>query len=588
MSPTEFKQWREKLRFAKTRWVEMGLIGTSHPSRMQMLTEFYRSNHWGHRHGQWHGLGSDDLVTANKIFPIANSVLGEVSAHRPEIEIQPGAEEAMEASGPVELLINRDLRELRWKRQVNDVLADHLFAPVGVLRHGFTPTAEWETKTGRRLERFGRAKPDRPWVRRWPLWNTLLDPHAERFHVDGGMRWCAFRAVLDIQDIRDNPNMISRQDLGDFAGNISREWMDMRPRHLRDTENDDPERGDWVEVWSVYDGVERKWFQMTLDGLDKPLREPEEWPLPWETLPVTLLGVNEQRDTPFYVPLMDPVIPVQEQLNKVHTMLSLLMRQIRRFIIVNKDALVDGEFEKMTAGELTEWFKKTGQENVLEQVTVGGAPIGEMLLYASSLEEIIRETVGQSKMGRGQRINVETAHEVERVQQGQDVNTSRIAAAFESFNEEAVGLYMQARRKTMELTGPESIRLSNRDAQGVIQWARVSPDMMAGPFELSVRFGSTRAKDLDREAQKAAIDLQIGMGVGANIADINYLYKRYLTRRRIDPMKAARRFSEQAATVRSADQFRRDAQAGEEDANVPDASAFAAGIQGSGGGNGVA
>lgn len=588
MGQTEFRLWQDKLRYAKRLWVEKGLIGTHRPSKMRMLIEFYRSQQWDHYHGEWAGLDSAELVTANKIFPIANSVLGDVAAHRPEIEILPDSENALEAATPVEHLINRDLKELRWKRQANDVLADHLFAPVGVLRHGFTPSEEWESKDGRRLERYGRAKPDRPWVRRWPIWNTLLDPHAERFHVDGGMRWCAFRSLMDIEDIRQNPGMIDRKDLGQFKGNISREWVDMLPHHLRETQDEDPEKGDFVEVWTVYDLPERKWFQVTLDGLDKPLRQPNDWPIPWETLPVTLLGVNEQRDTPFYVPLMEVVIPQQEELNKVRTMLSILMRQIRRVIAVNAQGLEDGEFEKMTDGELVEFFKKKGQEDVLEQATIGGAPLQEMLLYAAQLEEDIREAVGQSKMGRGQRINVETAHEVERVQQGQDVNTARIAAAFEDFNEEALRLYMQARRETMQITGAEAVRLSQRDARGVQQWMQVSPDMMAGPFEIHVRVGSTRAKDRDREAQKAAIDLQIAGSVGANIADIDFFWKRYLVRRGIDPMKGSRRFSQQAAAIRSADQFRRDAQPGEEAQNAPEPASFAASLQAGNSGGGVA
>ena len=84
---------------------------------------------------------------------------------------------------------------------------------------------------------------------------------------------------MPIEDIRDNPDMIAREDLGSFKGNISPEWDRL---HGHGTEDDikqqDPDKENDVEVFTVYEAKEHTWFQMTMDGLSKPLREPEDWP----------------------------------------------------------------------------------------------------------------------------------------------------------------------------------------------------------------------------------------------------------------------------------------------------------------------
>ena len=43
---------------------------------------------------------------------------------------------------------------------------------------------------------------------------------------------------------------------------------------------------------------------------NSPLREPDDWPIPWSWLPVNALGVNEQTDSPFPIALLDQVVPV--------------------------------------------------------------------------------------------------------------------------------------------------------------------------------------------------------------------------------------------------------------------------------------
>jgi hypothetical protein len=562
MSDKTFKLWQERLRFAKNTWMRKGLIGTQQASVMRMLIEFYRGNQWAHLSGI-PGLEDEDLACVNKIFPVANTINGDVASRNPKVQVFPRNEDSAGKAIPVENLINYDIEELNFKRQSNKALSGHLFAPFWAVRHGFTPSEETETEGGRRLHLYRPAKPDRPWIRAWPCWNTLMDPRAESFHVDEGLEWVAFREVQFLEDIKDNPNMISRQDLGDYAGNISPEWQETGPRDGFDW-RDDPDKDRLVELFTVYEAREQTWFQMTLDSLTKPLRNPDEWPIPWETLPVSIFQVNEQIDTPFPLSIMDECAPIQVEMNRLRTMMYQLVFRLRRLLMYQKNSIDNDEVKKVEDGAINELIACSGvPRDVIQMVTSGVFP-QELLQYWGLLEEDLREVVGQSKMGRAQRINVETAHEVERVQQGQDVNTGRIVDAYETFNHDIIRLYMQGRRTTMDITGPEIVRIvGQQDADGLQQWGRVEPGDLHGDFDFHVVHGSTRPRDREREAQQAALDLQIAQGMTDQFK-LDFWVRRFCEARGVDPARGMNPNSLVASYVRNLDEIRRQAQIGEE------------------------
>ncbi len=538
MQSKELAEWRDKLRFGKEDWERRGYIGTSSAasSSLQTLVEFYRGNMWGGL--DWAGLSSSDLMTVNKIFPIANSIDGDVAARRPELKLQGKSEHSAGLARPVQTLINNDFKEIGWKRQTNRAMSDHLFAPMGILRHGFTPQVEFEATVGRssrprRLRRF-RSRPDRPWVKREPLWNVLMDPSAESFHPDEGMNWVAFREIALLDDIRANENMITREDLKDFAGNVDPQWA---PHPMdRDNEND-PEREEYVELFTVYESVERTWFQITLDGIDKPLREKDDWPIPWETLPISIFSVNEQMDTPHPLSILEQAIPAQNELKKLRTIMHTVALALRRILVAGK-GIKEEELDKIEDAPLVSLIRASGSPSeALAQFTVAGFP-QELLAYEGLLQEELREVSGQSKMGRGQRINVETATEASGVQRGQDVNISRIADAFEDFNLDAANLYMQGRRKTMELTGSEIVAVvGEADAHQLTAWVEVTPEHLAGDFALEIEVGSTRRFDRDREAQLAAFDLKQAVEM-PDFFKAAFFARKYVEFRGYDPEQA--------------------------------------------------
>jgi len=561
LSATQYKLWQERLRYAKGVWMKRGLIGDG-PSTMRLLIDLNRGDQWSHLKQTFETIDEEFYATANRVFPIANSIKGEVAARNPRVQMFPNQPESVQLAAPVEHLINYDIRELNFKRQTNRALDFHLFAPFGAVRHGFTPSEEFETEDGRRMQTYRPAKPDKPWIKAIEPWNVLMDPTRGSFHVDDGMWWVAFRDIVWLEDIKDNPNMITRQELGDFAGNISPEWKLMRDDDFED--GPDPDKDKYVELFTVYESRERTWFQMTLDGIDKPLRQQDDWPIPWETLPISTFQTNEQLDTPFSMAILDEIAPLQVEMNRLRTMMGQL---VFRLIAVNGydgNKIDDSEILKMEDSAIHEFIKTNGNPNdILAAIRSGTFP-QELLQFHAVLEEDMRGIAGQSKMGRGERINVDSATEASHVQQGQDVNTARIADAFEDFNADVIRLYMQGRRATMDITGSELVRIVGAiDADGMQQWGEVSPEVLHGDFELQVVHGSTRKRDKAAEAQAAAAHLEVAAAM-PQVFKVAVAARDYLQALGKSPEQHLTPQALVASAVMTLDAIRRDAQIGEE------------------------
>lgn len=577
MPAAEFKAWRDRLSFAKAVWAHKGLLGKrdsdggdggyyGRASNMRIMLEYYRGFKGGAFDEAHLGVGEQFYRSANKIFPIANGIEGDITSRNPKMELRPRKREAIKMAPGVESLQNYDIVEQNHKRQFQRSFQHHLFAPAGFMRHGFTPSEEYEVhkqERSRRMQLYRPARPDRPWIRAVPIWNLLMDPTKEGLHVDDGVWWVAFRTIEHIDDIRDNPNMIARDGIEDFAGNVMPEWSEIMPEYLRKTS--DPDANKHVEVWTVYESKERTWHQMTLDGPEKPLRNRDDWPINWETLPVNVFAVNEQMDTPFPLSILDQLGETQEEMNLLRTMIGQLVFRLRRLIGVNKAALDDDqEIEKIRDGAINEIILTQGPpRDIIDSISSGVFP-QELLQYDEKLESDMRERIGQSKPGRGQRINVESATEAANVQQGQDTHLARINDAYEDFVRDTEKLYMQGRRETMAITGEELIPIVGAlDADGMQQWTTVTPEDLHGEYDFTVVPGSMRKRDQQREAQLAQLDLQQAL-TSPDLFNVAFFAIRYLEARGIDPVRGMTEEALTASKVRMLDEVRRQAAPGGE------------------------
>lgn len=558
MTKKEFKLWRDRLRYVKQVYIRKGILGTqyTHDSSLRRMIDFYRGRQWEYIE-DIEGLSDEFKFSVNRVFPVANGLEADIVARNPRVDLRPRNKGGISMVDAVESLINYDIDELNFKKQYRRAFQQHLFGPAGFIRHGFTPQAEWESDTGRRMQMYRPAKADRPWIQAIPIWNCLVDPTKGGFHVDDGIEWCAFRDVATLKDIKDNPNMIDRAELADFAGNISSEWRDITDDDLRS--ETDPDENKYVEIFTVYDGRERKWFQMTLDGIDKALRNPDDWPIDWETLPLNTFSVNDQIDTPFAMSLLDQIGPIQKEMNLLRTMMGQLVFRLRRLIGVNEGMVDPTEITKIEMGAINEIIKIKGPVNEAMGTMTSGVFPPELLQYGALLEADGREVVGQSKMGRGERINVESATEAADVQMGQDKHTARINDRFEEFGTETARIYMQARRSTMDITGDEMVRIVGQiDADGAQQWATVHPADLHKDYEFRIVPGSMRRANVERDAQLAALDLRTAMEDPA-MFNVAYFARRYLEARGVDPARGLSRQALTTSHVKALDQLRREA-----------------------------
>ena len=555
--------WRERIRFSRGIMEAKGILGDGgQDGTMRELIKLYASDPDSHLPlGDW--FNEEQRVFSNKIFSTANQLESEVAAQRPEIYAMPrsgissvdAARRAMSAGRIAEPLVNYDIDELGMADEANDCLLDHFVAPVAWARAGFTPQEEvFKPQSEESAERQKKIiqhrfeRPDRSWIQRVAPWDVVPDPNARRFTPNGGMKWVAFRSIVPLEDLKANPGTVNFSELDELAGNVTHPLEHLRRLENRD-QNANPDAPKFVEIYTVYETVEETWFQLTLDGPDKLIRKQDDWPIPWEWLPVRSFIVNKQRDTPWGVPLLKPLIPLQREINTLRTMISWITRNTRRLILAHKDMLAPGEESKIEFSKLVEVLYTTGApREAIEQVSIGGFP-QELFMYAQMLDEDSREMLGLSRMGRGQRINVETATEAGDVQSGQDINVDRVAIRYESFWQDILSLHIQGRRSTFTTNQKEVVPLLGQvDADGLQVWATVDKETLRGDFDFKVIPRSTRRRDRQQEEAFWMARLQVAIE-NPQIFNVAYYAGRLAAVQGVPPEKAMQIFAQTASAA---------------------------------------
>ncbi len=496
MSDLEFRMWDDRINHADEVWKDHGLHDDASPGiHFSRVLNAYRGNQW-----TWTipTLSPEEHITNNVMYEMVNLLLSDLFARNPQVDVVSESRDKVGNASRMERLLNFLMAadKLQIKRQVNRSLLDAILMPFGVVRHGFTPTEEKFDRNGNLIDRYDPAKPDFPWIRRVAPWDLRIDPLAETLDPDGDARWCAFRTLLFPDDVRSNPNMIFREDLK-ATRRVARSTFTMSKREDRSGE-----ASELIELWTVYDKVERKWFSIS-PGSQKPIREPEDWPIPWESLPFNVLQFNPTPDDAIGISPAEQILPLQLELNIVMTILNVLAKSTRRLIGVNDDAMEDSEFQKLTEElSLAEFFKTKGvgpPAAAIQEIKVGQFP-QELVLYTGFLIDQIRKKIGLSEMDRGQRINVESSAEAQFVNAGASRQRGRNQGPFEDFFSGIVTTLGQSIQNT--LTDDFAIPiLGTQDAEelfsesGESAFSVIEPSKIRGEFLYRIRPGSTLPYD---------------------------------------------------------------------------------------------
>jgi hypothetical protein len=502
MSENEADLWTKRLEHAHRHWKDRGITGQGDRSMFTYL-EAYRSNQWGP--SNWGFINVDEKITVNMTFSVTNTMISQLSKKNPRAVVVAdnlSSEADITGARRMQLVIQYLVDELKMKRQVDKALRDGLLLPYGIVRHGFTPTIESFDKDGNLLELYHHAKPDFPWTRRVAPWDFRADPYAETFHSDEEARWCAFRTLHTMGEIDRNPKLIHRKDLTPTVNSDRREMM-QRSRGGGDLGE---EFNEFVEVWTVYDKIEKKWFACS-PGARLPIREPDDWPIDWDGLPYDFLCFNDQADDNFGVPFPKVYASQQIELNKVRTLMADLVMRMRRILVVNPESLEDGSAKKLQNGihQLEVLMTDGADPNLVVKEFQMGGFAQELITYVALIKEDIREALGQSMMDRGQRINVESGTEAAGVLQGSAVQASRLTEAFEGFWAGILRRVGQAAQQTLsqEILVPIMGIADARAAEGSGDFVKIDKDSIKGEFKYTIRAKSTLAKDENQDFQKA-------------------------------------------------------------------------------------
>ena len=487
MTDTEVRAWRQRLNDADRLWK---LKGYAEDSPVMRKVTKYLDAYRGMR-PEFSDLGveavDDDLIQTNVFYATVNVLLASLFARDPQCDVIASSPEASDSARAQENLINHLVRspKLRHKRELNRTLFDATLMNFGFLIHGYTPGGE-KARKGKLLDAFDAARADFPFMRRAAPWDVRVDPLAEMFDPDVAM-WFSYDFYLPLSVVKDHPALIYRDDLKPTR------VMKMRQSLEKPT---DEER--LVHLRMIYDKSERKRFVLS-PGSAKPLMEPEDWPIPWKSLPYTLLQLNPVPGDPFGTTYSEQILPIQVELNRALFTVNQLSQSIRRITFIDKASLDEQELRKLSNLALIEVLQTNGDpKQAVFQTQLGGVP-QELLVYINFLIGQIREILGVSEMERGQRMNVETAAEVGQVASGAATQRGRNQGPWEDFLSEALCVFGEALQHAP--FQPMSVPvLGAADADAAYE--TVAPSDIAGEFVYRVRPGSTLPRNPAADAQK--------------------------------------------------------------------------------------
>lgn len=546
MRPEELSEWKKRLRHSHNEWRAAGLIpdleggGTERYTMVQFL-DAYRGDYPPSFPG---AADKVDQMVGNILFSTINTMISQISGRMPDPIVTPlsgelAGPEARRLSWINEQIVRTMMVEKKFKDEMDMAVLSAVVSPFGIIRHGYTPAVEWIDDKGRLVARVKSQRPDLPWTQCMRPWQVRIDPMVNSFTPDGEPRWCAFQNLWYESQVRNNDNLIFREDL------IPTVHYDIRPHQERKGKVNATSEDliPMYEEWVIYEAETRTFFGLS-EGSSKLIRRQEDWPFDWGQLPYTLVEFNRQLDSPFGVPFMRMIYDEQLMYNQVWTIIRAMVGRFRRLMIYRKDAFEEDESLLINADSLAEAIATSGDPNsVLKEFQFAQLDPG-LVGILFQLKEQIREVLGVSQFDRGQRANVETATEASQIGAGSDINRARnqekVENAYANMIKVAHRAFLdspESRQLLIPIVGRDNLDFLDQEEidRGFVA---VDSSSIKGEFEYNVRLNSTMKVAPEEELRITMLGYNAMGGTDSQIWDQEYYHRKVANLTGQDPENA--------------------------------------------------
>lgn len=442
-------EWEDRFHFDDRVWESKGL-GGGDMQRVEGLdgVEAYRGNTGpGDGWGSPNGLDILEIERIPITFSAINTLEAQILARDPKFNLFPkdaNATDAAETARVSEAVVNHFVGELKmrreWRRSFHHAV--QVKGGFGCCRHGYTPSIRKIDDNGKLIEFFDPAKPDLPWLRAYAPWDVRIDPTARSFHPDDDARYVRFRDVLHEDAAQRDPEIKAIR--GGIQPTVKRRIRG-EPSRL----DGGPDLVKMIEVWTCFDKVEGTFFRWSPGAPGKVVTDPKPWPegISTDGLPYSFLAFNEQVDDPFPISYVEMILPLNEELNKLRTMMAELAKRMK-FLVAMSERIHEEDAESLLEDTgLKDYIRVRGGDarNAVTEVRLGQMP-QELFILENRIRDDIREALGQSRFARAQRENVESATEANRIGLGDDVLTARNVGSMATFLEDSIRKWLHGLR----------------------------------------------------------------------------------------------------------------------------------------------
>lgn len=344
------------------------------------------------------------LIPINMVFAYVKTEVARLYFRDPWISVQPKRVEDLGAARIAEQLVNYLWGEINLKQEVKLALTDALLMGHGWIKLGYT--AEFGEKStvveSKPKEKRGPGRPrkDDPnvdtneYVKSENVFayhlrtdDVVFDPSAT-WPPTHNARWMAFKTIKPLSVV---------QDSGLYKESVVRE---LKPTELAPSDrNVYGQEGKWVTVWEIWD-KEHKQVKTLAQGSDKYLKEPMNWPYPFDGYPAVMFSFNPIPNKPY--PLSD-IAPWEGQVIEMMKMHSIMINHLKRWnrqVFLKAGLLTEEEkvkFKNAIDGGIIEY-----QGNKDDLFIPPYAPVQQDIYGVWGLTmDVFRNVSGQTETDRG-------------------------------------------------------------------------------------------------------------------------------------------------------------------------------------------